>query len=202
MTLKIKAIEIQNKMLMYDAAEIADLKSCEHCGQLYERNYSPRILSCCGKTICQRCVQSIVNEAKESWFKCIICEKYSHIPVNGFTVNELALKLISKQPKEYFRCEEAEILEENLNDLHSLVQKLSSHATNSVQLIKEKCNKLRTKLRLARHLRIEEINQLFDTLVEKVDKYEANWIRQYQNINDPHKHTNDLITEVNNLIFE
>jgi len=61
--------------MIYDETEIKDLLKCEHCSQPYDEYYAPKILPCCGKTICNSCIHLTEKQVKKNKFKCIVCNK-------------------------------------------------------------------------------------------------------------------------------
>ncbi len=79
--------------MIYEQSEITDVLNCEHCYQPYGEYYPPRILPCCGKTICYVCVQLTENQIKHNKYKCFICKKEETIPSNGFLVNNAVILL-------------------------------------------------------------------------------------------------------------
>ena len=79
--------------MFYEQSEIADLLKCEHCAQPYDEYYPPRILPCCGITICFKCVQIIQTGTKDNKYKCISCEEEDIMPKKGFMVSKVIIKL-------------------------------------------------------------------------------------------------------------
>ena len=69
--------------MFFEQSEIIDLLKCENCSQQYDEYFPPRILPCCGKTLCYTCIQSIEKQLKNNKFKCIACNKEDTIPNNG-----------------------------------------------------------------------------------------------------------------------
>jgi hypothetical protein len=70
--------------MFFEQSEIKDLLKCENCSQPFNEYYSPRMLPCCAKTICNTCVQLTEKQAKNSKFKCIIRKEDEIIPEKGF----------------------------------------------------------------------------------------------------------------------
>ena len=180
----------------YEPSEIADLLNCEHCLQSYGQYYPPRILPCCAKTICDTCAHQIQRQIKENKFKCSVCSKDSLMPINGFLVNNVVVKLITKQLKEISRGQEAEKLKQNLRDLEDLINKLVFEMENGEYFIKEDCRELRRQVQLAKEEKIEEINQQCDALFLKIDNYEEKCKQKYKEISEAKKKANELIKSV------
>ena len=136
--------------MFYDKSEIAELLNCQHCEQPYSEYEPPRILPCCGKTICDKCVNSI-RIAAEKTYKCIVCAEFCTMSGSkGFLVNELIAKLVTKQPKEVSRGKEATKFKSNLQDLNSLAIKLLFETDNGEYIIKEECRELKRQIQLAK----------------------------------------------------
>ena len=186
--------------MMYAESEIKDLLNCENCVQPYGEYYPPRILPCCQKTMCYKCVQLIENQAKNNKYKCISCNKEAIIPDDGFIVNNAVVKLIAKKPTEIPRGPEAEKLKQNLRDLEILVNKLIFEKDNGEYLITEDCRELRRQVQLAKEQKIEEINKHCDALLLKIDTYEQKCLNKYKEINESKKKAAELIKSVNETI--
>ena len=94
------------------------------------------------------------------------------MPNDGFIVNQLAVKLITKKPKEISRGQEAEKLKENFRSLDEMVNKLIFEMNNGEYLITEDCKELRRQVQLTKEEKIEEINQQCNALFLKIDIYQ------------------------------
>jgi len=186
--------------MFFEPAEITELLNCENCSQPYGEYYPPRILPCCGKTICFKCVQQTERQIKDNKLKCIVCNKEEMIPVNGFQINRALVKLIAKKPKEISRGHEAEKLKQNLRDLDIQVNKLVFEVENGEYLITGDCLELRRQIKLAREERIKEINHQCDVLLHKIDTFEEKCIRKYREMNVSTQQVNELIDLVNSAI--
>ena len=186
--------------MFYEESEITNVLKCEHCIKPYGEYYPPRILPCCGKTICYSCVESIEKQVKNNRFKCIACKKEKKMPNNGFLVNSVAVKLLATQPKEISRGQEAEKLKKNLYDLEQLVNKLLFEMDKGEYIIRDDCRELRRQVQLAKEERIEEINKYCDALFVKIDHYEEKCKSKSKEMNEAKKKANELIKSVNNFI--
>ena len=52
--------------MVHEQTEAEDLLNCECCLQLYDENSPLGILPCCGKTICNTCVQLKTKQTKDN----------------------------------------------------------------------------------------------------------------------------------------
>ena len=184
--------------MFYETTEIRDLLKCQKCLQPYDEYFSPRILPCCGKTICHKCVQSIEKEIKDNRFKCGLCTKSVAMPDNGLLVNEVANQLIAKQPKEVYRGEETQKLIENLIDTETNLEKLTFELNNGDHLIKEECRELKRRVQLSKEKRIEEISVHTETLLQIIDNYERECIYNYCKLRKDK--ANILINQTNSTV--
>ena len=66
-------------------------------------------------------------------------------PVEGFPVNQLAIKLVSLQPKEIFRGDNIESLKSNLSTIELLLSRISTVAESGEIKINEYLNKVKIK---------------------------------------------------------
>ena len=81
--------------MFYEKFFINSLLKCECCNEAYDEYAEPdRILPCCGKIICIKCINKI--ESKNNHFKCGLSnEQNFYVSSKGFPINELALKLLA-----------------------------------------------------------------------------------------------------------
>jgi len=186
--------------MFYEQSEITELLNCEHCLQPYDEYYQPKILHCCGKTICNTCIRQIENQVQNNNYKCIACNDIDTIPKNGFQVNLAVAKLISKQPKEISRGPEAEKLKLNLRELDDLVNKFLFEMENGEFLIAKECEELKRQIQLAKEERIQKINQLFDSLLLRIDDYAEKCNSKYKEMNEAKHKSKELIKLVNESI--
>jgi len=122
------------------------------------------------------------------------------MPDDGFIVNQLAAKLLAKQPKEISRGPEAEKLKHNLIDLEIIVNKLMFEIENGEDLITEDCKELKRQVQLIKEEKIQDINKYCDALFLKIDNYEERCKSKYREINESKQKANELIKLVNESI--
>ena len=127
----------------------------------------------------------------------MMCQEVGHIPAKGFPVNDVLVQLIEQQPCEIYRGVEAEKLKDNLNNLEILTEKLSFEIENVEYLIEKECSELRRLVLLAKEERIEEINQLSDKLIEKIDIHQKCSIQKFFEMNESKQKAKELINQVN-----
>jgi len=181
-------------------SEIKDLLICENCSQLYEEYETPKMLPCCGNTICYKCVQLTENQVKNNKFQCIVCNDVDTIPKNGFQINQLAVRLLRKKPQEISRGPEADKLKKNIFELENLVNMLIFEIENGDHLITEDCKELRRQVQLVKEEKIEKINKHCDALFLKIDTYEEKCKNKYKEMNESKKKANELIKTVDESI--
>jgi len=186
--------------MFVEHSEIKDLLICENCSQPYEEYETPKMLPCCGNTICYKCVQLTENQVKNNKFQCIVCNDVDTIPKNGFQINQLAVRLLRKKPQEISRGPEADKLKKNIFELENLVNKLIFEIENGDHLITEDCKELRRQVQLVKEEKIEKINKHCDALFLKIDTYEEKCKNKYKEMNESKKKANELIKTVDESI--
>lgn len=188
--------------MFYEQSFISNLLKCQNCNLKYDEYDLPRILPCCGKTICKKCLKLIDRQTKNNKFTCILCNEENYIPSKGFPVNELAAKLVSEQPKEVYRGEESEKLKSNLVNLEILTSKLSFEIENGEDMIKEHCIELRRLVQLAAEQRVNEINNYGELLVQQINDYEKDCTKQLAISDETKKQSSNVIFQVNLFLSE
>ena len=186
--------------MFYEQSDIADLLRCEHCKQFYDEYEPPKILPCCEKTICGKCVEIVQKNIKNNKFKCISCNEEDTMPRKGFLVNKQIAKLIEKQPKDIHRGDEAEKLKSNIKSLEETLKKYLFEIENGEYLIKEDCKELERQVQLAKEKRIEEIEKQTDVLLKQINGFQETCIQKYNEMKEPEQKAGGLINEVNNVI--
>ena len=101
--------------MLYESAVITDYLKCHSCVQSFVETDPPRILPCCGKTVCKKCVRLMQRCMKNKTYKCIVCKEKGVMPSKGLLVNEAVVKLVSQQPKNLDRGAEADKRKVKLN---------------------------------------------------------------------------------------
>ena len=83
-------------MYYYDLKALEDVLKCQGCNNPYTWTYGPRILPCCGKSVCEDCVKQIVKTVKYIRYKCTLCNEEEFMPTAGFAVNKIAAILVEE----------------------------------------------------------------------------------------------------------
>ena len=138
----------------------------------------------CGKSVCNECI-SILTNIKEPYFQkssfqCTLCDDHHLIPVKGFPLNESLIKLIEKKPKKVYRGNVVEELELHLEAIYTKKEHMKFQLNNGVDIIKEYCMDLRCKIFACAESAILRINQLTDSMISEIEKYENESINSYQ----------------------
>lgn len=179
------------------------LLKCQHCSHPYEEYYPPRIMPCCGKTICRLCVQKIERETSFSLFqdyKCGMCQDENFISDQGFWVNEAVAALIKDQPKEIYRGEEAEKLKKMITALDDSVNSLLFEMNNSDFIIREQFSELRRQVVLTKDEKIHEIEKHTNGMIERINAYEQDCIQKYSKIKQSRQQADKLVNKINSLV--
>ena len=182
--------------MLYESSVITDYLKCHYCTQSFIECDPPRILPCCGKTICKKCVRLIHRQMKNKTYKCIVCKEKSVMPSKGLMVNEAVVKLVSQQPKNIDRDSQTEKRKSSLIDLGNLADKLSAEMKNIKRSIKEHCNELRKEVELATEERINEIKYYTKSMIHTIDRYERECLQNYVEINHSKHEAQEIFNQV------
>ena len=186
--------------MFYDQSSIEKLLKCQNCNQVYDLYEQPRVLPCCGKTLCGKCIERIEKEVKNDLFKCVMCDDEYAMPKKKFPINELVAKLILEQPKDVYRGEVCEEFKINLFNLESLATKLNYDMNHGEDSIKEHCIELRRIIQLATEKKIQELIAKSELLIQRVDSYEQETVEKYAKNNEFKKMLSSIIDEVNSFL--
>jgi hypothetical protein len=188
--------------MFYEQSVINDILKCQKCNQSYDEYDQPRILPCCGKTLCNICINKIEKEVKNKLFKCMMCHDECYLPKKGFPINELASKLASEQPREVYRGEKCEEFKYNLNDLEKYARKLEMEMITGEDKIKDHCFDLKRLIQLATEKKMQEILSISELLIKLVDEYETESIESFRSNLTFRKLFDDLIQDTKRFVNE
>ena len=104
--------------MFYQADKIDSILICKICEN---KMVDPRLLPC-GKSVCHRCVDLIVDTDKKR-IKCQNCAKTHEIPEEGFLKNKALQKLLEIETKEDSRSNLIEEFKKVLEILKAEKQK-------------------------------------------------------------------------------
>lgn len=184
--------------MFYNEALINNILKCKHCKQKFDVYDQPQILPCCSQTLCNRCISLIEKSVKDKKLKCFLCQKESKLPENGFIKNDLALQLLSEQPKEIYRGEACEKLKANISSLEDQIKRIKFEANNGDYVIKEYFVELRRLIQLATEKKIQEIYSSCDNLILKVNDHERDCLQNYTFLGQNNSLFNQHVTDLTN----
>lgn len=161
--------------MFYKENEINNNLICPSCNIRYEL---PKILPCCGETICNYCVAKLPKE-----FKCSFCSKDQSMPQEGFLTNNILLKFLTLQPNEIYRSNNVSQLKTNLNEIKNKMNELTDAIENGADCIKEHCLNLRTDVQFTTETIMKEVSDFGQSMIDQIDKYEKEQLAQYNNCN-------------------
>ena len=190
--------------MFYETSFISNLLKCQHCSQPYDQFYKPRILSCCGDSICDTCIESLEKTVIKCHkkYKCVLCSKFGFVPVDGFPINQLAVKLASEQPKEAFRGKELRDLKVSLNSLEELNKKLLVEIESADQLhIDKHWDEQNKRIQSSFDNLIQELIKQKDILMQKVNELRLTCKESFKSMSIKQQ-TKQVISKVNVFLDE
>ena len=96
------------------------------------------------ETICNRCIQNLLEKSKNFKYKCIICKNVHEIPENRhFPANKFISKISSEQPKEIYRSELVESLKGFFKLFDQNKQSMQKFLDDGIVIIKDQCSSVR-----------------------------------------------------------
>ena len=186
--------------MFFQPSIINNLLKCQHCFQSYNIYDQPRILPCCGKTLCTKCFLLIEKELKDNKFKCILCREEYLVPPKGFPINEMAIKLLSEQPAEVSRGKESEKLKKNISDLEQLVKKLMFEIDNAEFSLDDHFKEQERLVQLAAEELVQEIYKRRDVLMKELSDHRKTCSQNCAKIEQFREKTNEIANQVNSQL--
>ncbi len=146
---------------------------CKVCIKMFDKYDEPRLLPC-DATICSECDAKFDKE-----FKCPIesCKKNHLKPKEGFPLNEIIMQIVSSSHEE---DEKFEKLESHFNKIESY---FSENDVDSADCrIFEFCTEMKTQIQLITEERIQQINEMNESLIKQVDTYRNEFLEDFKKI--------------------
>ena len=169
--------------MFYEVDQIEKILNCRKCNNGYD---VPKILPC-GENVCQTCLNQVI-ESFRSWditqshlqFSCPICECKHDIPEFGAFRTDLTIqRILQEKPREVWRGERIDLLKKYLHENKSMMKNISETLKNDdMNLVIDRFDCLRSELKHAFMLQMEYLNQANNTLLNKINSTEKNFLSQ------------------------
>jgi hypothetical protein len=138
---------------------IKEKLSCTYCNQIFRH---PITLICCGKNICKKHIEELINEKSTNTFSCPLCSQENSN--QNFNSNELIESLIEI---ELHRFELDPKYETAMNDFKSEIANLESIVKDPENIIYEEIRELKRQVDLDRESLKIQIDTLANGLIEQ-----------------------------------
>jgi hypothetical protein len=159
--------------MFFGEAEIKTNLMCPRCQRKFN---DPRILSPCGETLCNTCIE---DSSHDNQIDCHFCQVKHPIPAGGFTSNKIIAQMLSLRANEVFRSRTVQSLKEKIARIDKLSDELKSCLENPTLVIGQHCRGMETQIDSLHATRTNELNAMRAELVDKVRSYEQectnNW---------------------------
>ena len=164
--------------MFFEQNQILTVLNCSKCTKEYDE---PRMLPC-GNTVCNDCITALTisKNPNTNMFDCAMCLDEHLIPVKGFPLNKSLMTLIGQKPKEVYRGKVVEEFKLNLESIYNKKDKLKSDLNNGEDTIKQHCMNLRCDVHASADTAILRINELTDSMIEEINKYEVECLTNLQ----------------------
>ena len=102
------------------------------------------------------------------------------IPQLGFPICKPLFNILLEESNDVYRGESIERLKTNLKDIQTQINSLTFDMNHGIDKIKEHCTNLRIDIQLASEAAIQQINEITETMITKVNTYERDCIDKFQ----------------------
>ena len=163
--------------MFYEQTDINEELKCKKCNKQFD---VPKNLPC-GDVICEKCCNEYIL-ISDSQFKCPICNETHDAPKNlTFPTNKNLLNILNRIPKELFRGKHVELLKSKVYGLKNKTKEIEQCMSNGAEKIIEHCNNLKNEVHSATELLHEQINMKNRQLIEKIEIFQNESIKNYEN---------------------
>ena len=167
--------------MFYPEEEINENFICPYCKQLFD---CPIVLPC-EDTICKHHITDLLATLpfNVQSFECPLCLENHEMPRNClFVENKVLSKMMRKKPVEVIQSALVEDFKKKLNESKLEADELQQMLLNNGNdFVYNYCQKLRTDVSLAIEYKIEEIHNISDAWISKIDQFETERINYLGN---------------------
>lgn len=165
--------------LFYEKTKLDSKLSCPYCMLKYK---DPRFLPCHHSA----CFDCIKNRLDKNQIDCKICNKTCEIQINDLAVNILILELLNIEPTRVERGTDFDKLHKETKKIVKLMSQLVQKSKNLLngyeKSITDRFELIRNKIDLATEIRIEELNNHRENLLNEVKECEKAYLED-ENLN-------------------
>jgi hypothetical protein len=165
--------------MFYEENAINKLLICAHCNR---KLMEPKLLPC-GKSICKKCAESMVERLEndnQDRLKCLYCTRGHLVPEGGFPSCEILEALLDAKPCEIYRSSLTEELKGHLENMKLKMNEMNESFENGIDKIKERCAQLRNDVQLKSECLADELNKLSETMQLEIEQYERDCIDSFK----------------------
>jgi hypothetical protein len=173
--------------MFFEESQVNSALNCPSCEARYD---VPKNLPC-GQAICQFCESKLSKK-----FQCSFCLKNHQVPDEGFAISIVINKMLSMKASEVHRSDQVTNLKSNLKEVGKKINELSLSIENGVDCIKEHCIELRSHVQLSTESTVNEINDLSESMITKIDVYEKERIKEYKELKDDKNEFAKIVEEM------
>jgi hypothetical protein len=182
--------------MFYSAEEIVASLNCPKCDTKF---VDPRIIVPCCETLCLSCIESLTVGDEINCHFCVGC-KHS-IPPNGFASNKTILQLLDLRANEFYRGSNIETLKAKLARIQNLAYDFKEQMATSTLIVHKHCREVKTQIDLFVETKKQQLDNLRDELLKKIDSYEQECAEKCHNHNTGDNKTLH-IDQVNQFVHE
>lgn len=102
------------------------------------------------------------------------------IPQQGFPICKPLFNILMEESNDVYRGESIEKLKTNLKDIQNQITSLTFDMNHGIDKIKEHCSNLRIDIQLASESATQQLNEITDSMVNKINNYEKDCIEKFQ----------------------
>jgi hypothetical protein len=173
--------------MFFAESEVNSALNCPSCEARYD---VPKNLPC-GQAICQFCESKLSKK-----FECSFCLKNHEVPDEGFPISIVINKMLTIKASEVHRSDQVTNLKRSLKEVEKKINELSLSIENGVDCIKEHCIELRNHVQLSTESTVNEINDLSESMITKIDVYEKERIKEYKELKNDKNEFAKIVEEM------
>ena len=165
--------------MFYEEKQLNENLACPRCLERYDE---PKMLPC-ANVICQRCVLSIRNAVskRDTKFVCPMCKGKHEFPKKNesFPTCKQISNFLAQSPMQVYRGEQVEALKSNMNIVFNKLNRYQ--AFEPTDALHKHCNQLRAQLGESLSATLQFVNELNESLLNKINTYEQECAAKLKN---------------------
>lgn len=165
--------------MFFQQEQIEKNLQCKICHEILR---APKLLPC-GEAVCEECILNFIRiqVIPNQEFKCPVCKDIHDIPRNRkFPSIKSIESILQQRPNQIVPCKLVKKFHQDLDENQNMLMDLKEFVHGGTDKVQKYCQELRGDVHLATQIRIVEIHEQGDKLIQQIDEFQENRIKEME----------------------